>query len=66
MTDHKVTLDKIQLVRETLLCSISACSLDLVVVVVESSDIRSRKLGNFSSWTADTTTYIEDFHTLSD
>jgi hypothetical protein len=65
-TDHKVSLYKIQLVRKTLLCSISSGSLDLVVIVVESSDLGSGELGNLSSWTAHTTADIEDFHAIPD
>lgn len=63
-THHEVTLDKVELVRKTLLCSVVGSSLNLVVVVVETSNVCARELDNFSSRTTNTTTNIQDLHVL--
>ena len=44
-----------------LLCSISRCTLDLVVVVVQTGDMSTSKLCDFASRSSDTTADIEDF-----
>jgi hypothetical protein len=61
---HEVTLDEIELVGETLLCSVVGGSLDLVVVVVETSDVCARELDNLSGRATNTTTDIEDLHVV--
>jgi hypothetical protein len=61
---HEVTLDKVELVRKTLLCSVVGSSLNLVVVVVETSDVCARELDNLSGRATNTTTDIEDLHVV--
>ena len=61
---HEVTLDKVELVGETLLCSVVGSSLDLVVVVVETSNVCARELDNLSSRATNTTTNIQDLHVV--
>ena len=61
---HEVTLDKVELVGETLLCSVVGSSLNLVVVVVETSNICARELDNLSSRATNTTTNIQDLHVV--
>jgi hypothetical protein len=61
---HEVTLDKVELVRKTLLCSVVGGSLDLVVVVVETSDVCARELDNLSGRATNTTTNIKDLHVV--
>ena len=61
---HEVTLDKVELVRKTLLSSVVGGSLNLVVVVVETSNICARELDNLSSRATNTTTNIQDLHVV--
>jgi hypothetical protein len=61
---HEVTLDKVELVRKALLCSVVGGSLDLVVVVVETSDVCARELDNLSGRATNTTTNIKDLHVV--
>lgn len=63
---HKVTLDKGQLLGETLLLGIVRCSVDLVVVVVETGDVASGELCNLTGWAANTAANIEHLHALLD
>jgi hypothetical protein len=65
-TYHEVTLDKLQLVGKTLFLSISSCSLNLVVIVVQSSDMSACELCNLSSWSSYTTPNIKHFVAIRD
>ena len=65
-TYHEVTLDEVELVRETLLGGVVCRTINLVVVVVQASDVAAGKLGNLASRAANTTADIEDFHALFD
>lgn len=64
ITYHEVTLDKVELVRKTLLCGVVSSSFDLVVIVVETSNVCARELDNLSSRATNTTTNIQDLHVL--
>jgi hypothetical protein len=65
-TNHEITLDKLQLVGHALLCGVSGCALDLVVVVVQAGDMCARELCDFSGWSTDTTSNIQDFVSILD
>lgn len=60
-TNHKVTLDELKLVREALLSCISCGTLDLVVVVVQTGNVCTGELGNFSCRASHTAPNVEDF-----
>jgi hypothetical protein len=60
-TDHEITLHEFQLMRQTLLLRISRRALDLVVVVIQSGDVRSGELGDFSGGSTNTAANVEDF-----
>lgn len=61
---HEVTLDKVELVRKTLLSSVVGGSLNLVVVVVETSNICARELDNLPGRATNTTTNIQNLHVV--
>lgn len=61
---HEVTLDKVELVRKTLLSSVVGGSLNLVVVVVETSNICAREFDNLSGRATNTTTNIQNLHVV--
>jgi hypothetical protein len=61
---HKISLYKVQLVRQTFFLRILCGSLDLIVIVVQSSDIDTREFDNLSCWTANTTANIQNLHVL--
>jgi hypothetical protein len=63
---HEITLDELQLVSQTFPLSVSGCALNLVVIVVQSSDVRTSELGNLTGWTSNTATNIENLHVLTD
>ena len=63
---HKVTLHEVQLVRKTLLLRISRGTFDLVIIVVQSSDVCAGELGNFSRWATNTTSNIKNFVSILD
>ncbi|KAI6775056.1 hypothetical protein HG530_001814 [Fusarium avenaceum] len=62
----KVTLDKVELVRQALLEGVVGGSLNLIVVVVETGDMGACELGDLASGTTNTTTNVEDLHALLD
>lgn len=51
---------------KALLLGIVGCSVDLVVVVVETSDVAAGELCNLTGRATDTAADIEDFHALLD
>lgn len=63
---HEISLDELQLVGQTLLESIVSGTVDLVVVVVETSNVSTSELGDLAGRAADTTTNIEHLHVLLD
>lgn len=63
-THHEVTLDKGQLVGQTLLVSVVSSSVNLVVVVVQTSDVGTGELGDFAGRATNTAANIEDLHSL--
>ncbi len=65
-TYHEVTLDELELVRETLLGGVPRGAVDLVVVVVEAGDVRVGELGNLPRGAADTAADVENLHVLLD
>lgn len=65
-TYHKVTLDVGQLVCQLLLDCIVLSALNLVVVVVQASNVGAGELGNLASRTTDATADIKNLHTLLD
>lgn len=65
-TYHEVALDESQLVGQTLLLSVVSGSVNLVVVVVQTSDVGASKLGDFTSRATNTAANIEDLHSLLD
>jgi hypothetical protein len=65
-THHEIPLDKVQLLRKAFLGCIPSSTLDLIIVIVQASDVTSRKFGNFASWSPDTTANIENLHSLLD
>jgi hypothetical protein len=65
-TYHEVALDEFQLVGQTLLESVVGGTLDLVIVVVQTGNVSTGELGNLAGRAADTTTNVEDLHSLLD
>ena len=63
---HEITLDKLELVGETLLDSIPCGALNLVVVVVETGDVGIGELGNLPGRATDTAANIENLHASLD
>jgi hypothetical protein len=54
------------LVRKTLLLGISSSTLNLVVIVVQTGDVCTSELCDFSGWSTNTTAHIEDFVSIFD
>lgn len=65
-TYHEVALDKLELVRETLLGGVPRGAVDLVVVVVEAGDMRVGELGNLPGGAANTAADVKNLHALLD
>jgi hypothetical protein len=65
-THHEITLDVCQLIRQTLLLGIPCSTVNLVVIVVQSSDVCTGKFGNLSGWPTNTTSNVENFVTVFD
>ena len=63
---HEIALHKFQLVCNTLLLGIPCSTINLVVIVVQSGDVRAGKFGNLSCGSTHTTSNIEDFITVFD
>lgn len=63
-TYHEITLDVAELVGETLLLGVVGGTLDLVVVVVQTNDVCAGELDHFSCWATNTTSNIQNLHTL--
>lgn len=63
---HEVTLDICQLVRQLLLLGVVNRTVDLVVIVVQTSDVCARELGDLSCGSTNTTTNVENLHALLD
>jgi len=59
---HEIALHELKLARETLLDSILRRTLNLVIVVVETSNVGISELGNLSGRTTDTAPNIEHLH----
>jgi len=66
MAHHEVTLDKVELMSQALLLSIMCGSVDLVVIVVKTSDVGAGELGNLAGRSTDTAANIKDLHSLLD
>ena len=60
LTYHEVTLDEIQLITQTLLLRIMRRTLNLIIIVIETSDMCARELCDFSCWSSNTTSYIQN------
>ncbi len=63
---HKVTLDKVELLGQTLLGSVVGGAVNLVIIVVQAGDMAAGELGNLAGRAADTAANIEHSHTLLD
>lgn len=63
---HEVALDEGHLVGETLLVGVVGGAVDLVVVVVQTSDVSTSELDHLASGTTDTTADIQNLHVLGD
>src|SRR6478735_2591763 len=61
-TYHKVTLDKLELPRQTLADGIPGGASNLVVVVVETGDVGIGELGNLPCGSAHTAPNIQHLH----
>jgi hypothetical protein len=61
---HEITLDEIHLIGQSLLGCVLGGTLNLIVVVVEASDVGTGELGNLSSRATDTAANVEDLHAL--
>ncbi len=59
---HEITLDELDLSGEAGLLGVLACTLDLVIVVVETNDVDVGETSDLTSGTTDTATDIEDAH----
>lgn len=65
-TNHEVSLDELQLARQTFLGGVVGCSVDLVVVVVQTGDVAAGELGDFARRSTNTTSNIKNLHALLD
>lgn len=65
-TYHEITLDEVQLVRKTLLLRISCGTFDLVIVVVQSSDVCAGELSNLSRRATNTASNIKNLVSILD
>jgi hypothetical protein len=63
---HEVTLDKGELVGQTLLRGVGGGTLNLVIVVVETDDIDARELDNLTRRAADTAANIQYAHVVGE
>ena len=54
------------MVCKTLLLGISSSTLNLIVIVVQTGDVCTRELCDFSGWSTNTTADIEDFVSVFD
>ncbi len=63
-TYHEVALDELELTREPLLDGVVGGTVDLVVVVVKTSDVGVGELGDLARRSSDATADIEHLHAL--
>lgn len=63
---HKVTLNKLELVRQTFPGCVPRCTSNLVLIDVEPGDVAASKLHNFPCRATHTATNVEDFHIALD
>jgi hypothetical protein len=63
---HKVTLNIFQLMLQSLLLRIPRRALNLVIIVVQTRNMRTRELGNFSRRPTNTAADIEDLVAVLD
>lgn len=63
-TYHEVALDKLQLVRKALLLRVPGGTINLVVVVVETSDVGTRELADLAGRATNTATNIKNIHVV--
>ena len=65
-TYHKITFHECQLIGQSLLLGICGSTLNLVVIVVETSDVGAGKLCDFACRAPYSTANIKDFHAILD
>lgn len=65
-TYHEISLDEVELVGKALVGSVSGSALNLVIVVVQSGDVRASELGDLSGWSTNTASDIKNLHVLLD
>jgi hypothetical protein len=63
-TYHEVTLDVLELVRQTLLLGVGSGTLNLVVVVVQSNNVNTSELDDLTGGSTDTAANIQDAHVV--
>ena len=65
-TYHEITLDELQLIRQTLLLRISCRTLDLVIIVVQSGNVCTSEFCDFSGRATNSAANVEDFVSVFD
>lgn len=65
-THHEVTLHKLQLMCQTLLLRISRRAFNLVIIVVQTGNVCSGELRNFSGGSTNSAANVEDFVAVFD
>lgn len=65
-TYHKVTLDELELARQTFLDRVPGGTGNLVVVVIEARDVGISELGNLPSGSTDTAANVQNLHARLD
>lgn len=65
-TYHEISLNEIQLIAQALVSSVSMSALNLVIVVVQSSDMRAGELGDLAGWASNTASNIKNLHAVLD
>ena len=63
---HEITLYELQLVCKAFFLRISCGTLNLIVIVVQSSDVCAGEFGNFSRRTSNTASHIKDSVSIFD
>lgn len=51
--------------RKALFGSISCCALNLIVVVVEASNVGATEFADLTGWATNTTAYVENLHVVA-
>lgn len=65
-TYHEVSLNEIKLVSKLFFDSVLLCSADLIRIDIQTGDVGSSKLDDFSCWTSNATANIQHSHARLD